>query len=242
MMMVSSKLVNNTTGIDFIEHRDQLYYNKFLYRVNFKLEGSRYTYYINTPDELSARIREPDPYARFTARTNLDKAKSNENALRNFVEWRTNFKKLKLGVVRIESHYVSVFSNDLLYLKTIENIGNDIEYTYSEANANVFKGVRFFAKEPKHKHRVYLKSKKIDKNYIDNMKSLLKNSTSLYPSKSLNKWLEEATMGPLAWKYHFSSSSHYIEYDDENMLSYLVLMVGNMFSKRYKLEKRPDPI
>jgi elongation factor P--beta-lysine ligase len=241
--MVSLKLVNtNNTGIDFVEHRDQLFYNKFLYRVNFKLEGVRYTYYIDTPDELSARIRECDPYSRFTARTNSAKAKDNETALRNFVEWRTNFKKLKLGVVRIESHHVSVFSNDLLYLKTIENIDNYIEYTYTEADANVFKGVRYFVEKPKHKHRAYLKSKKIDKNYIETMQSMLNNSTNLYPSKSFTKWLEEAKMGPLIWKYHYTSGSHYIDYDDENMLSYMVLMLGNVFGKRYKLEKRPDPI
>jgi hypothetical protein len=240
--MASLKSVDNIAGIDFIEHRDQLFYNKFLYRVKFKLEGSRYTYYLDTPEELSQRLNEPDPYIRYNSKSNLSKAKANEIALRNFVEWRANFKNLKLGIVRIESHYISIFSNDLSYLKTIKSIGNNIEYTYTQADANVFKGVRYFAKEPKYKNRVYLKGKKIDKSYIDNMKSMLDNSTSLYPSKSLAKWLEEAKMGPQIWKYHYSSGSHYIDYDDENMLSYMVLMVGNMFSKRYKLEKRPDTI
>jgi len=44
------------------------------------------------------------------------------------------------------------------------------------------------------------------------------------------------------WYFKFSSSSYFIYYDDEITLCYLALMHGEILGKKYKLEKRPDPI
>ena len=45
-----------------------------------------------------------------------------------------------------------------------------------------------------------------------------------------------------SWRYRFSSSTHFIDYDDESILSYIALMHGDMLGKRYKLEKLPEDI
>ena len=45
-----------------------------------------------------------------------------------------------------------------------------------------------------------------------------------------------------SWKYRYTNANHFIEYDDESTLSYLALMHGEILGKRYKLEKRPEPI
>jgi hypothetical protein len=45
-----------------------------------------------------------------------------------------------------------------------------------------------------------------------------------------------------AWKQRYSSASYFIDYDDESTLSYLALLYGEMLGKKYKLEKRADPV
>jgi len=240
-MMALLKLVDNLNGIDKIEYRDQLYYNKFLYRVKFILDGSRYTWFCADKEMLAERLNEPSSYS---SKRNIDIAKNNIDMLSRYIDWRNDFKEKKLGMIRLEAGTVAIFSNDLAFLKTVESIDteNTTDFLYTEARANTVLGIKYFVKDPEYNYRIYLKSKKIDRSYVDNMRRTLNNSASLYPSKALKKWLEEADMGRLVWKYQYSSGSHYIDYNDESMMSYMILMVGDMFGKKFKLEKHPDTI
>lgn len=240
-MMASLKLADNSAGIDNIEYRDLLYYNKFLYRVKFVLDGSRYTWCCADKEALVERLNEPYSYS---SKRNIDFAKNNIDMLSRYIDWRNDFKQKKLGIIRLEAGTVAIFSNDLAFLKTVESIDvdNNTEFVYTESRANTILGVKYFVKEPEYNYRIYLKSKKIERTYVNDMRRILDNSVSLHPSKALKKWLEEAEMGRLVWKYQYSSGSHYIDYNDESMISYLILMIGDMFGKKFKLEKRPDII
>jgi hypothetical protein len=66
----------------------------------------------------------------------------------------------------------------------------------------------------------------------------------LYPCNSLKYWLTGAGLNgnKYTWRYRFTNPIHFIDYDDESVLSYLALIYGDMLGKRYKLEKRPDPV
>lgn len=231
--------VENNPDIDYQEYRDQLYYGKYFYRVRFHLEGARYTWYAKTPEQLEKELNRKSPYRRGEA---IKSAIENIEVLNKYVDWRNIHKTAKSVSIRIENNVVSIFANDLPTLKTIEAIDPSLDYTYTEAKVSVFSGTKYFINKPEYQYRIYLRSRRVEQSYIDNMISMLSNSKSLYPSKSLSKWLEEANMGQQVWKYNFSSSSHYIDYNDESMITYLSLMIGDMFGKKYKLEKRPEVV
>jgi hypothetical protein len=87
---------------------------------------------------------------------------------------------------------------------------------------------------------VYLKSRRVESSFAQDLSDLLKKNKSLLPSTALKHWALRSKANAGGWRYRYSSASHFIDYDDESMLSYLALMHGNMLGKRYKLEKRPD--
>ena len=50
------KSVDNVPGIDFYEYRECDYYNKYEYRVRFRMPGARYTWYCKKPEDLDERL------------------------------------------------------------------------------------------------------------------------------------------------------------------------------------------
>jgi hypothetical protein len=241
--MVLLKLVDDVSGVDFYEHRDQLYYNKYEYRARFQLVGVRYTWYIKEDiQELIARLDAPvTGYNRISY--DRDEVRENLTKLEAFLKWRNNTKKKKTSTIRVEHNTVAVFSNDLQELHDIETLIPGVVVDYTQAQTSNYIGIKHFARQPKHNYRVYLKSKRVEGSFALDLHNLFKKSKDLFPCDSLKYWAKGAiTSNASAWRYRFSSATHFIDYDDESVLSYLALLHGNMLGKRYKLEKRPDPI
>jgi hypothetical protein len=240
------KLVDDVPGIDFYEYRDQLYYNKYEYRARFTLVGVRYTWYIKDDiQELVDRLDAPAIGLNYH-RINYERDEVRENLpkLEAFIKWRNDTKKKKTSSIRIEHNTVAVFSNDLNDLKDIENAISDIVVDYTQTQLSNFIGVKYFVRQPKHKFRVYLKSKRVESSFAEDLASLFKKDTELYPCDSLKYWVKGSitNSNQYSWRYRFSNATHFIDYDDESTLSYLALLHGDMLGKRYKLEKRPDPV
>lgn len=239
MKMGLLKSVDNVPGIDYYEYRDQLYWNKYAYRARVKLAGARYTWYTNDRAGLEERLN--NKYTHFSLNgIERDKVINNMDALTKFIEWRNLNKKTKKATIRIEHDTVAVFANDLTLLQTLHDIDNKLEIDYTECQTAIFAGIKFFVQEPKHKYRIYLKSKKIEDTFVEDLKRTLSTSKNLYPSNALKSWLNSSSNR--TWRYRFTSASHAIDYNEESTLSYLMLMHGEMFGKRYKLEKRPNTI
>jgi hypothetical protein len=239
MTMGLLKSVDNVPGIDFYEYRDQLYWNKYTYRARFELKGARYTWYSDDKDDLLERLN--NKYTVFSlSGQERDKVMKNIDLLVKFIEWRNLNKKTKKASIRIEGETVAVFSNDLSLLQTLQDIDTSIELNYTECQTTIFAGTKHFVETPKHNYRIYLKSKRIVGTFVDDLKHTLATSKSLYPSNALTAWLNNSNTR--SWRYCYTSASHSIDYDEESTLSYLMLMYGEMFGKRYKLEKRPDTI
>ena len=97
-------------------------------------------------------------------------------------------------------------------------------------------------RKPKHKFRIYLKSRRVEGTFAEDLHTMFKKNKSLYPSPALKHWAKGSSGNQNSWRYRFSNASHFIDYDDESVLSYLALLHGDMLGKRYKLEKRPDPV
>ena len=237
------KLATDTSGIDFYDYRDSDYYGKYKYRVRFSIEGVRYAMYEKNFDGLMKRYNLLSGWKKIK---DLDRPIVTENleALGKFIDFRNMLKETNTGLVRIESSKISIFSNDLALLKTSETIKEDIFYDYTEVQTNNFVGIKSFVKDPKHKYRVYLRSKLIQEIFVTQLDDLLKRSKELYPSPSLKYWLQgyNNTAPSWSWRYRYTNCNHFIDYDDESTLSYLALMHGEFLGKRYKLEKRPEPI
>ena len=233
--------VENVPNIDYYEYRDGEYYNKFLYRAKFRLEGIGTTHYIKTTQELLERINRTG-----YGRLNVSKKQAilaNLDSLNNFIDFRNQYKKAGTSTFRIENDTASIYSNDLPLLLTLKNLG-PIAVKVTEVQLEKFSGVKYYVNEPKHKFRIYLKSAYIkDKNFLEDLSKTIKKSSELVASSALAQWLKEcAVRNSHSWRYSYTSSSHSIDYDNESTLSYLVLMYGDMLGKRYKLEKRPEVV
>lgn len=238
------KSVSNVPGIDYYDYRDDDYYGKYKYRVRFTLSGVRYAAYEKNVEGLMKRYNATAGW-RVIRKDDRDVVTNNLDHLKQFIEFRNSLKENGTGLTRVEHQKIAFFSNDLGLLKTAELIKPGIYYDYTQVQTNNFIGVKSFVKDPKHKFRVYLKSKKVENDFAKKLGDLLGRTTNLYPSPSLSYWLTSQTNGTnphWSWRYRYTNSSHFIDYDDESTLSYLALMHGDFLGKRYKLEKRPETI
>jgi hypothetical protein len=234
------KLADDNPDIDFYEYRDQHYYNKYEYRARFVLVGVRYTWYIKSDiQELIDRLEAPaTAYNRLAYER--DEVRENLTILASFIKWRNELQKKKNSTIRIEHNTVGVFSNNLQELKDIVNHIPSIKVDLTQAQISNYIGIKHFARAPKHKFRIYLKSRRVEGAFAEDLHNMFKKNKSLHPSPALKDWAKGSAGGKNSWRYRFSNASHFIDYDDESTLSYLALMYGDMLGKRYKLEKRSE--
>ena len=244
MKMGLLKSVNNVPNIDYYEYKENNYYNNYRYRAKFSIIGLSYTNYARTVDDLISRINETG-WRKIRADTKaLVQEKITE--LSNFIEWRNANKKPGYVTFRLENDTMSVYSNNLELLLTLKDLGL-VSVKITEVQLEQFAGTKYYVNEPKHKYRIYLKSKYIEeRDFIKDLHDTIKKSKELVPSNALKIWLNDYIRRPIAslnsWSYRYTSGTHSIDYDNESTLSYLMLMYGHMLGKRYKLEKRPVPV
>ena len=236
--------VKDIPNIDYYEYKENNYYNNYRYRAKFRIDGLGITGYAKTPEDLVKQI-DSTGYDRLR----VDRKAiivGNFNEITNFMDWRNSNKKPGTVSFRLEGDTASVYSNDLDLLLTLKELG-PITVKITEVQLEQFAGTKYYVNEPKHKYRIYLKSKYIEeKNFIKDLHDTIKKSKELVPSNALKIWLNDYIRRPIAslnsWSYRYTSGTHSIDYDNESTLSYLMLMYGHMLGKRYKLEKRPVPV
>ena len=235
------KSVSNVPGVDFIDYRDQLYYNKHEYRARVKIEGLRRAFYC-TPDEFEDRVKHRKFYGRITDKE-FNTLKQNAPTILKLLEFRQANRKNKSFTFRMEYDTMAVFHSDLQALHdTFDNIpGITVNYTQVETQGYV--GIKTFVKEPKHKFRVYFKSKRVEPSVKESISKILETNKELRPAPSLKQWLKKNdSSGWRYWYINYLSSNYFIDYNEESYLSYFALMHGEILGKKYKLEKRADTV
>ena len=241
--MALLKSVNNVPGIDYYEYRDSQFYNKYEYRMRVKIPHVRYTWWCNTEDELDNKIGGKTRKYGSIRKDDLPEVKQHIQALKTVIRLQAARKKDKNLGVRIEHETIAFFSNDLQALKNIESqFGPNYKCDFTQVQTSQYSGVKYFTKEPKHKFRVYLRTKRVEDNFHVDFRDTIKRQSSLHPSSALSRWLSNDGKRYGIWYFRWTSAAHFIDYDDESTLSYLALMHGDILGKKYKLEKRPDNI
>jgi len=228
---------NNTEGIDYLDNRNGLYYNKYKYRARVYCPGITVTWFCKDPAEVQNRISK-------NSRWN----NANQTVIANFITWKNNNnKKINPHTIRVEGNIASVFSNDLDFLKTLDNLGCIIDYT--EVYDCVPEGVKYFTNPPKHQFRIYLKSKRVSEEFPSQLSDFIERykgtETIISPSPALKSWLNASfTNQPswMSWRNRYCSSHYFIDYNEESVITLFSLIFNNMISRRFKLEKQPSPV
>lgn len=236
------KSVSNVQGVDFIDYRDQFYYNKHEYRARVKIEGLRRAFYC-TPAEFEDRVKGKKFYGRITDKE-YNVLKQNAPTIIKLLEFRHSNKKNKAFTFRMEYDTMAVFHSDLQVLHdTFDNI-TDITVDYTQVETEGYVGIKTFVNEPKHKFRVYFKSKRIDPDTKESISKILDSNKELRAGPALKQWLRERdnSAGWRSWYINYLSSNYFIDYNEESYLSYFALMHGEILGKKYKLQKRADPV
>lgn len=220
-----------------VEKRNKLYFNKFKYRAVCKIQGAAYTYYTPDLDTFVARMEKlrgnkplygvrviNDDWREYWEEVNLD-------SISQLITWRNLVSKDKC-LIRIQSDFVSFFSNDLSLLETLESIDPKLKITEVISYDNNY---LYFKKQPKYKFRTYFRSKRMPKDFSENIVSLKDMYKSLNFSKGLFTSLFHNNWHP----YRYMHGSYFVEYNDEQMLTILSMWFPNMLAKTYVLAKEP---
>jgi len=231
-LMSSTKLPE----IDTIDYRDVLYYGKYRYRARFSIPGLAYMHGIDTMLDYLRRLEVNRRYYDSSRIQAIDL-----DDIETFIDWKNKHIKSKTCSMRIEGSTAGIFSNDLALLHTLRNVAGPEHVNFTEIIDIAPTGIKTFVKEPKHKYRAYLKSKRVKDTFKDELSEFInryKNTkTVIVPSDALRHWLKGHYK---SWHINYCSAHYYIEYDDESTNSLLSLMFGDMIKRRFKLEKRQE--
>lgn len=225
--------------------RDKLFYKKYKYKARFYCPGIQIIMYARDDKWIKNQLANP---------RNKDIRPYSGKILEFFDFYKEHHLcKNDLVTIRLDYNVTSVFSNDLKLLQTLEDIGCPIEYT--EAIDSIPEGIKYFVKEPKHKYRLYFKSKRVSESFPEKLKSWIERyentGTVITPCSALKYWYTPSAsrakitnMFPSVannnWRLQYTVDSFFIDYNDESVLTLFMLMFDGIAGKKYKLLKKPD--
>lgn len=232
--MASLKLVNKD-NVKYLDVRDRLYFNKYVYKISCEILGAKYLYKNHDIASWERKIRNLSHGSLYYLNLKHKKQKPEQiidlllKNKPNIERYVTFCKKYKNKIqIRVESK-VSIFTNDLSILDEI----NAFVYDYEVYKATVFKadGVKYFIKEPKYKYRTYFRSKPIKYEEKLELAKYFLNNDDIKCSYSLTSNLERSG------RYCYLFSHYYIDYNDPQLSTYLRLAYGDYLGLTYVCEQ-----
>jgi hypothetical protein len=211
--------------------KNKLYYGKYKYRAYLHYPDICLIRYTKTEKELDKAIglRKTYSFGRMMYEDSI-----NKEFLLKLINWRNNTPKER-ATVRIDYDCISVYSNDLEIVKSLESLSPSSVH-YSEIKVEGDVGI-LLRNSPKHKFRTYFRSKTVPDGFHMELENFLQQySKSAHPTGSLKKWLK--TSGPATWRLRYLDACFFIDYDSEAFLSVLALNFSEYLGKTYKVEQR----
>lgn len=229
-------------GIDLIDNRSSLYYNKYRYRARVYCQGITLCWWCNTEEEIDERVAKHKTRWKHVDLEGVKKYLAWKNIN---VPKKTKDRKI---TVRIEGNVAAMFSNDLDLLKTLDSLGLNVDYT--EVDDSIPDGTKYFKNEPNYKYRIYLKSKRVKDDFHQKLKDFVSRykdtDNKMMPSPSLRQWLnikadnKISIWGSNNWRLQYCSSHFFLDYNEESSLTLFSLVFQGSISRKFKLEKRPE--
>jgi hypothetical protein len=242
-LKVTTDFVNGLFSMDFNvteETRNKLYFGKYQYKACIKLLGLSYTYYISSIEKYIERIEKFKNERTFAWRIHGD-FNDSEGSYWNSIDFKLieDFLQFKNAynnyvTIRIEKDTASIFSNNITVLQSLLDL--DHKATFYKASVYETESL-FFKKQPKHKFRVYFKSKRVKSEFMETLLDYHKRAKNIKISPALISYL--SNHNPLYGNYRILHSSYYIDYNDESMLTIFHMLFPGMLGKVYNLKKHP---
>lgn len=235
-----------------------LYFNKFQYKINLRLVGIEYFRYVNDVSDFESRLESSvaiSEYGRWMSRSasyiysSLQEILTNrvnfsKSGLMDFIEWKSLRDVKNDHMIKISRGNVDVYSTNLDVINLIKNIAekNNITYQMYYVKETEYERNVVYLKKPKNSNRVYLRYNRLD---LDKTAKLVKflDLNNFIMSKSLKQSLTRRNnpshmilLGPP--KYHLLFDHHYVEFNDEKMITLLSLSYPELIRKICRIEKR----
>jgi len=146
--MASFKLIN--------EYRTNLYHGKYRFKTSFHINSLGRTRNVKDISEVHSRVN----WLISRRWESKDTIKNIDfSLLEKFIQWRKSIDPEKVST-RSDTNKLTVYSNDLNYLKTLPNILGIPPLSYQEAIVESSENIMFFVRTPPTKFRIYLKTGK----------------------------------------------------------------------------------
>jgi hypothetical protein len=232
-----------------VESRKTLYYKQYQYKARFLLDGvSLAARSINIPQLEKWIANQLKYYDRFSSQIALTskRLQSNKEALGKFLLWKSKYEgSIK---IRTEGASCTVFANDLKVLKKLEKIAtSDVVYNRVELYGDP---ETIDLVDPKHKYRVYLKSKRVADYHAfgtELTEFFELHKKTLFPCPALKLWAWEAsnpsrnapaTALLYSYRYNWLPAKYFIEYDNESTMTLLSFVLDGYLKKSHKVVQR----
>ena len=228
-----------------VKDRPILYYNKFKYRLTFRLLGAGLTEYRRKIDEYKANIA--DRIYQNSRAINQGREPAwpgaeniNFTTIEQFLIFREKYHSRRqptdLAGIYASGDSVRIFSNDLSILDEAVKL-NCQDYVLTKINVVLdTPGIMLFSREPKFKYRTYFKPKRVTADWKTEFKTFLKNHTEIVPCGAILQFLNTPVQ-----RYYglYLGQSMFVEYNNSSSVMLMSLFFDSKYiDKHYELKKR----
>lgn len=241
------------------KNRLHFYYNKYQYKISLRLVGIEYFRYINNILAFNERLNSvisrfdyrfvsakhfelPTLAEVLHARTNFNKF-----AVEEFIDWKCSRTERDDHTIKISHGTVDCYSSNLDIIKFLEDIAvrNNVSHELYYVENNSYERNVIYRKNPKNLYRVYLSFRRMEEKERDKFLKII-NDHGFITSRSLNETLTNSSrnsiqrfiFGQANPTYYLLFDHHYLDFDDDRLITILSLTYPDLIRKICRMEKR----
>ena len=218
--------------------RDNLYFNKYLYRAFIKAPNLYWVQYSKDIDQYCERITaEKEEWLSeqggkfqygYSARYTPDPV--DYELITHLIDLtKTHFNNKLIGM-RHEGNTICVYTNELAIVEGIAKVKPNVIINQAAIAPS---GIKYFKKTPPAKYRAYMTNNKMPGEFKTDMIEYLERTRDVKPSGAFEHFLGRRT-SYVTWLWN----TYFVDYDDERNLMMMILMFPGAIGKTYKLEKK----